>query len=101
MSFPTSVNEKELSSLNLNNPTLLQKSAEVAICNNQIQLGGGEGGEREGGRGISGAVFSSVCLLLRFVLLFIPLQSFDYLTLLNINTQVIPGALATLESRIR
>ena len=63
--------------------------------------GKGEGGARGGGRGISGAVFSSVCLLLRFVLLFIPLQSFDYLALLNINTQVIPGALATLESRIR
>ena len=56
---------------------------------------------RGGGRGISGAVFSSVCPLLRFVLLFIPLQSFDYLALLNINTQVIPGALATRESRIR
>ena len=105
-SFPTSVKEKELSSLNLNNPTLLQKSAEVAICSNQIQLGGGGGGRGKGGaggggRGISGAVFSSVCLLLRFVLLFIPLQSFDYLALLNINTQVIPGALVTLESRIR
>ena len=115
VSFPTSVKEKELSSLNLNNPPLLQKSAEVAICSNQIQLGGGggwvgrgkggrgagEGGARGGGRGISGAVFSSVCLLLTFVLLFIPLQSFDYLALLNINTHVIPGALATLESRIR
>ena len=50
-SFPTSVKEKELSSLNLNNPTLLQKSAEVAICSNQIQLGGGG----EGGRGGRGA----------------------------------------------
>ena len=62
---------------------------------------GGVRGARGGGRGISGAVFSSVCLLLTFVLLFIPLQSFDYLALLNINTHVIPGALATLESRIR
>ena len=51
-SFPTSVKEKELSSLNLNNPTLLQKSAEVAICSNQIQLGGGGGvGRGKGGRG--------------------------------------------------
>ena len=66
-----------------------------------FQGGRGGGGARGEGRGISGAVFSSVCLLLRFVLLFIPLQSFDYLALLNINTQVIPGALATRESRIR
>ena len=53
VSFPTSVKEKELSSLNLNNPPLLQKSAEVAICSNQIQLGGGGGGG-EGGRGGGG-----------------------------------------------
>lgn len=51
VSFPTSVKEKELSSLNLNNPTLLQKSAEVAICSNQIQLGGGGVGRGKGGRG--------------------------------------------------
>ena len=52
-----------------------------------------------GGGGISGAVFSLVCPLLTFVLFFIPLQSFYYLALLNIYTQVIPGALATLASR--
>lgn len=54
VSFPTSVKEKELSSSNLNNPPLLQKSAEVAICSNQIQLGGGGGWE--GGRGARGGV---------------------------------------------